>query len=374
MPRRSFSLIGTVAVAVSLTACASTSQQLIGNSDASRGSLAAVCPTTVVIQTDWYATPERAAAYNLIGAQGQVEAGAYVGEIGDTGVNAEVRLGGPFIGGQPVTAQMYTDPAITLGLVATDEAVRDYTRFPTKAVVSPLLKSPQILMWDPTKFDVDEWDDVAETGAPVVFSPGLSYVDYLEHVGLVTKQQLDGSFDGSPSRFVAEDGAIFQQGYVSNEPYRWENDVEEWNGPVESLLVDEAGYHLYPQAFSVRADDEDELAPCLEQLVPMIQQSQVDYMSDPDAANAVLLDIAAQLRDGPPITAAGNADSVKVQRSREIVANSPDGTLGSFDLKRVDEFIVTLREVFAANDTEIPDEIDATSIVTNEYIDPAIRL
>ena len=376
MPRYRLTMFGAVAIAVSITACSTTSAQPIGDSNAAEGSLAAVCPATVVIQTDWYATPERAAAYNLIGGQGEVDvnAGAYIGEIGDTGVTAEVRLGGPFIGGQPVTAQMYTDTSITLGLIATDVAVRDYERFPTKAVVSTLVKSPQILMWDPTKFDVDSWDDIAGTGAPVLSSPGVSYVAYLEHAGLVTADQLDGSFDGSPSRFVSEDGAIFQQGYVSNEPFRWENDVKEWSRPVESLLIDDAGYHVYPQAFSVRADDEEELAPCLKQLVPMIQQSQVDYMTDPEATNSALLNIAAQLRDGPPITAAGNADSVDVQKTQEIVANSPDGTLGSFDLERVDELIVTLREVFAANGTEVPADFDAPSIVTNDYIDPSITL
>ena len=367
---------GTVLAATTLTACAGSATDDTGDSSAPEGSLAAVCPATIVIQTDWFATPERAAAYNLIGGSGTVDVdkGAYVGEIGDTGVEAEVRLGGPFIGGQPVTAQMYTDTSITMGLVATDVAVRDHEKFPTKAVVSALVKSPQIMMWDPEKFEVDSWEDVLATKAPVLHSQGVSYVDYLVHAGLVSKDQLDGSFDGSPSRFVAEEGAIFQQGYVSNEPYRWENDVKEWSKPVDSLLIDDAGYHVYPQAFTVRAGDEEKLAPCLEQLVPMIQQSQVDYIADPEATNAALLDIAAKIKDGPPMTAAGNTNSVAVQIEKGIVSNSPDGTLGSFDTARVDTLITTLREVFAANGKELAKDMDASSIVTNDYIDPSIHL
>lgn len=375
MSRHLPTFLGAVLATMTLTACAGGGSDDVGDSSAPKGSLAAVCPANVVIQTDWYATPERAAAYQLIGAGGKVDVdkGAYVGEIGDTGVKAEVRLGGPFIGGQPVTAQMYTDTSITMGLVATDVAVRDHQKFPTKAVVSTLVKSPQILMWDPEKFDVSSWEDVKDTKAPVLFSQGVSYVDYLVHAGLVSKDQLDGSFDGSPSRFVAEEGAIFQQGYVSNEPYRWENDVEEWSKPVKSLLIDDAGYHVYPQAFTVRAAEEKKLAPCLKQLVPMIQQSELDYIDDPEATNAALLDIAAEIKDGPPMTAAGNANSVAVQIEKGIVANSPDGTLGSFDLERVDTLITTLREVFAANGKEVAADLDASSIVTNDYIDPSIH-
>src|SRR4051794_33243978 len=53
------------------------------------GSLKGVCPDNIVIQTDWFATPERAAAYQLIGPNGTVDAskGAYTGPLGDTGVN-----------------------------------------------------------------------------------------------------------------------------------------------------------------------------------------------------------------------------------------------------------------------------------------------
>ncbi|MFE3002921.1 hypothetical protein ACFXG4_49215 [Nocardia sp. NPDC059246] len=38
-----------------------------------QGVLAGVCPSTIVIQTDWYATPERAAAYQLVGPNGSVD-------------------------------------------------------------------------------------------------------------------------------------------------------------------------------------------------------------------------------------------------------------------------------------------------------------
>ena len=71
-------------------------------------------------------------------------------------------------------------------------------------------------------------------------------MDYLVSKGYVTKDQLDASFDGTPARFVAERGKLIQQGYASNEPYRWEHDVPAWNKPVKSLLVHDVGLRDLP--------------------------------------------------------------------------------------------------------------------------------
>ena len=49
----------------------------------------------------------------------------------DTGVELEIRSGGPAIGFQQVSAQMYADKTITLGLVSTDEAIQNSAQQPT---------------------------------------------------------------------------------------------------------------------------------------------------------------------------------------------------------------------------------------------------
>lgn len=372
IPRRLCALAAASA-AVVLAGCSGATEDF-GDPEAEEGSLASVCPETVVIQTDWFATPERAPAYNLIGPGGEVDAdkGAYIGEIGDTGVNAEVRLGGPYIGGQPVTAQMYAEDGIHLGVVSTDVGLRDYEKFPTKAVFTTMQKSPFILQYGPDEFpEVDGWEDVKDTGAPVLHAQGVSYVDYLTHEGLVDPEQLDGSFDGSPSRFVSDGGELFQQGYVSNEPYRWEHDVPDWGEPVDYLMLEDAGYHVYQQAYAVKTDQEEALSPCLEQLVPLLQQSGVDYLEDPEPLNDAFLEIADVIQDGPPITPGGNESSVQMQIDEGLVDNGPDGAFGSFDEARVEEVLGTMTEVFAANDTDVP-EIGPEDIATNDYIDPEI--
>ncbi|MEV0077237.1 ABC transporter substrate-binding protein [Nocardia neocaledoniensis] len=363
-----------LACATALTACTSATSV---PAPTGQGALAGICPATVVIQTDWYATPERAAAYQLVGPDGTVDVqkGAYSGPLGDTGVNVEVRLGGPFLGGQPVPAQMYQDQSITLGFVPTDDAVRAAAKFPVTGVFASLDVNPQIVLFDPATYpQVSSWKDVPGTGAPVVYSEGKLFMDYLIAHGDVSAAQADASFDGTPSRFVAERGRAMQQGYVSNEPYRWEHDVKGWLKPVKSLLVHESGYEIYPHAWSVRSGELDALAPCLSKLVPLLQQAQVDYVRNPEPVNQALLRIARTIPDGPPMTEGGNTDSVRVQLAQKIVGNGPDTTLGDFDTARVDRVIGVVTPILRKRGLEVPEGVTAATIVTNRFVDPAIGL
>lgn len=344
--------------------------------EANPDSLKGICPDKIVIQTDWFATPERAAAYQLVGEGGTVDKkkGTYSGPLADTGVTVEVRLGGPFIGFQPIPALMYQDPSIYLGYVATDDAVQAAEKFPTVAVVAPLDINPQIIMWDPKTYTIDAWSDVAATKAKIVYIEGLPFMDFLVSKGYVKAPQKDASFDGTPSRFVAERGKLMQQGYASNEPYRWEHDVESWKKPVKFLLVHDSGYEIYPQGLAVRQKEFASDKPCLKKLVPLIQKAQLAYMSNPEATNGALIRIAQTLVDGPPITAAGNANAVVVMKDLHIVGNGNDSTLGNFDLARVDRTIAVLKPIFAARNTHVPDTLKASDIVSNEFVDETLHL
>lgn len=339
-------------------------------------SLKGICPDNIVIQTDWFATPERAAAYQLVGPNGKIDAskGTYSGPLGTTGVNVEVRLGGPFIGFNPIPQQMYTDSSIFMGLVATDDAIGAYAKFPTKAVVTPLDLNPQILMWDPATYKISTWADVAGTGAKVLYIEGLPFMDYLVAKGFVKKDQLDSSFDGTPARFVAAGGKVIQQGYASNEPYRWQNDVDGWKKPVKYLMVSDAGYPIYPQGYAVKPDVLTSRADCLKKLAPMIQQAQVDYAKTPGPVNDALVRIATAVNQGPPITAAANADAVKTMLDLKIISNASNATLGDFDMNRVSQSIDALRPIFAAKNQAVPATLQATDLVTNQFIDTSIHL
>ena len=343
---------------------------------AAKGSLKGICPDKIVVQTDWFATPERAAAYQLIGGAGTVDKkkGTYSGPLADTGVDVEVRLGGPFIGFQPIPALMYQDTSIYLGYVATDDAVQAAEKFPTVAVVAPLDINPQVVMWDPGTYSVSAWADVAKTNAKIVYIEGMPFMDYLLAKNLVKPAQKDASFDGTPSRFVAERGKLMQQGYASNEPFRWEHDVEGWKKPVKFLLVHDSGYEIYPQGLAVRQSQLASDKACLAKLVPLIQKAQLDYMAAPETTNGALLKIAQTLGDGPPITAAGNAHAVVAMKELKLVGNGADNTLGNFDLPRVERTISLLKPIFAVRKTHVPDKLTASDIVTNEFVDPSLHL
>jgi hypothetical protein len=165
-----------------------------------------------------------------------------------------------------------------------------------------------------------------------------------------------------------------QQGYASNEPYRWEHDVTSWKKPVKYLLVHDAGWPVYPQGLAVRSGELSKDSACLKKLVPMIQKAQVDYIKSPAATNDTLQKIATEIPGGPPVTAAGNADAVTVMKQLKIVANGPGGTLGNFDPARVDESISLLKPIFKAKGISVPDGLKASDLVTNEFIDPSISL
>jgi hypothetical protein len=339
-------------------------------------SLKGICPSKIVIQTDWFATPERAAAYQLIGPKGKVDAkkGTYSGPLGKTGVSVEVRLGGPFIGFTPIPQQMYTDKSIYMGLVATDDGVGAAAKFPTMSVAASLDINPQIILWDPSKYTVNKWSDIAATKAKIVYIEGMPFMDYLVSKGFVTKDQLDASFDGTPSRFVASGGTIMQQAYASNEPYRWEHDVPEWNKPVKYLLVNDAGYGIYPQGYAVRKGELAKDTPCLKKLVPMIQQAQVSYAKSPLPVNNALVRIANTIKQGPPIEADANAAAVKSMLSLKIISNGSNATLGDFDLDRVTSTIETLKPIFRAKNQPVPKGLAPKDLVTNKFINKSIHL
>jgi hypothetical protein len=124
----------------------------------------------------------------------------------------------------------------------------------------------------------------------------------------------------------------------------------------------------------MRAKELPGASACLKQLVPIIQHAQVDYMTNPVPTNEALVRIATELAGGPPITATANAAAVESMKALGLVGNGPDQTLGNFDLPRVDKTITLLKPIFAARGVKVPKDLSAKDIVTNEFVDPSIKL
>lgn len=347
----------------------------------SASSLAGTCPDTIVIQTDWNPEAEHGGIYELIGDDPIIDAdkktvkGALVAGGEDTGVQVEVRTGGPAIGFQAVVAQMYQDEDITFGFVYTDEAIQNYSDKPTKAVVTPLDINPQMIMWDPATYpDVNEIADLKDTGAKVRYFDGAAYMEYLVGAGLLDRSQLDGSYDGTPAVFVSQQGKVAQQGFASAEPYIYENEVEDWSKPVKFQLVHDAGWQPYSQPLAVRLADFEDLSPCFEKFVPIVQQAQVDYINSPDETNQLILDLVEQYNTGWVYSEGVAEFSVEQMKDLGLVGNGSDSTLGNFDEERVTDLIAKALPVYEALGGDVKDDLTVDDLVTNEFIDPSIKL
>jgi hypothetical protein len=367
-------------VAMVLAACGQATPPAAAPSS---GPLAGVCPNPVVVQTDWFAESEYGTYYQMLGDNPAFDTGKkrVTGPLVDagapTGVDLEIRYGGPAIGSQQVSAQMYTDPTITLGQVSTDEAVQNSDKLPTVAVVAPLEASPFMIMWDKAKHpDVTSVADLGRKGVQVLYFQSDTYMQYLLGAGLLQAGQVDGSYDGSPSRWVSSSGEIAQAGFATSEPYIYKAELGGGRSyDVGLQLIADTGYPLYGQALGVKAADKAKLAPCLAKLVPMIQRAQVAFAKDPARTNGVIVDAVRADRASVWSYSPGLAQfAVTAMRERGIIGNGPDATLGNLDPARVSRMIEILKPIFAAQNKPVKAGLTADQLFTNEFIDPAIGL
>ena len=379
-------LLGAAVIAsLALAACGSSNSASDTTTAAAAQGVdlaAAGCPATVSIQTDWNPEAEHGNLYQLIGPGYTVDA-KKLSVTGDlmaggktTGVKVEVRAGGPAIGYSQVTAQLYKDPSILLGFVSTDEAVsHSGDEFPTTAVVAPFNINPQMIMWDPATYpEVKTIADLKAKNVKVRYFGGAAYMDYLIASGILNKKQTDGTYDGAPASFVAAAGKDAQQGFGTAEPYFYEKVLSDWMKPVAYQYVNDAGWTAYAQSLGATPANITKYDSCLKALVPVIQQAAVDYVAAPDTANAIVLDAVKKYNNGWAYDAGQATAAVEKMLADKLIANSPDGTLGSFDMDRVTKFIATAIPVYTATGGKVKAGLVADDIVTNKYIDPAIKL
>ena len=341
--------------------------------------LAGVCPDPLVIQTDWNPEAEQGYVYSLVGPGYTIDAtkkrvtGPLVAAGKDTGVKIEVRMGGPSVGYQPMPAVMYTDPSVHLGYALTDETVQFSAQQPLTAVIAAMEISPLAILWSP---DVHpEFHTIADIGrsdTKVLYTQGVPYMEYLVSSGLLHRSQLDGSYDGSPDRFVSERGQAALQGFVTAEPYLYEHEIKQWGKPLTGQLLHDAGYPSYASALSVRSRDKATLAPCLKKLVPILQQSQVDFARDPQPALGLILELVEKYKTGWVYSRSLAEFSAQQLVQRGIISNGADKTLGNLDMARIQRMIDIVEPIFAAQHKPIRPGLTPQDIATNEFIDPNI--
>jgi len=392
-----FAAILSSTALIALTACTDSSKADADSSASESGStasatditvaaagddlyLAGVCPAKVVFQQDWEPEAEHAGMYGLVGPDYTVDtdkkrvSGSLVASGVDTGIDIEVRPGGSAVSYQSVASLMYSDKDITFGAVNTDSAIAAFKEQPVTAVAAQLNVSPQIIMWNKESYPAATTiKEVADAGATVVVSGGGSNLGaILSGGGAVPADQIDPSYNGDPSRFVG-DKTIAQQGFVSAEPYVYKNEVAAFGGKeVGWQLASEVGYTIYPEPISVRTGDLETLRPCLEKIVPILQQVQIDYLNNPEPTNKLIIDLVDQYQTGWVYTYETAQYAAGALKQYNIVKNDASGLFGGMDEGRIDELLTRVVPILQADGASIKDGLKASDLFTNEFLDESI--
>jgi hypothetical protein len=385
-------LIAGVAIATLAAACSSSTSSTSAGSPgtASPGTaqaaispavdLAGICPSTVVVQTDWYPEADDFIPYELAGPNGTVDTSnkSYTAELlasgKDTGVKIQVRAGGPAIGDQLVAAELYEDPSILLGFVETDQAIELSKTQPTVAVIADRQEAPTIIAWSPAEHPgVKTIAQLGKTGTTVLYYNGAPYMDYLTGAGILSSKQIDGAYNGTPADFVASGGKDALQGFATAEPYEYSHEVSQWDKPLTYQLVSDYGYDPYP-ALATLPQNITKYAACFKKLVPIIQQGIVDYAANPGPADALIVKLVQEYNAGWEYDAGEAAYAAQTMLTDNIIANSPDGTVGAFDDTRISKLITLLSPIYAKDGKPIKAGLTPQDIATNQFLDPSIHL
>lgn len=370
---------------VALAACSSTTSEttIDTKSDAITETsavgnpldLADVCASPVVVQTDWYPQAEHGGVYELLGddytvdAQNGSTAGSLVFQGTDTGVDLEIRAGGPFIE-SPVVTELFLDDAITFGFVGSDVALSRYGEAPTLAVFNALVINPQVILWNASKHPaVSTIAEIAKEVSAVSVFGDRPYMRYLVSQGVVASDKVDTNYKGS--LMLATDD-IAHQGFATSEPFRYAN-LE--SGAIDTAyqLVHDAGWTSYPQNLAINKLRLEALRPCLARLVPMMQQAQIDFVTSPDRTVATILDVVTQLDTTWSQSAELANYAVATMKQLGIVGNGETPTFGDFESPRLDDFITRAVPILREQGLAIP-ELAARDIATNEFLNPDISL
>lgn len=331
----------------------------------------AVCPSKLTIQTDWFPELEHGGTYQLIGVNGEADKDtvSYRGAV-----QSQYAVGGleeieiKTINFDKANAAVLLDGDADMAYITMSDIIKDSAAVPLIAIAKTLEDDPQMIMWDPTVHDIQSPEDIAATGARLLHFPGNAYVDYMIGQGYITPEQSDPSYDGSDAKWVADGGDFFQQGFATNEVYKYENLIDWKDGApadVSFYTVGDIGFDNYPAAIAMRKDRAEELDACLTLLVPKMQQAWVDYLNDPKPITDKLIEIN-EIHDGFWSLDEGlNAAGIALIEEKGIAENSPDGTYCSFNPDKVQGLYDILKVIYDEQGVEITD--DPTSVYTNKY-------
>jgi hypothetical protein len=172
---------------------------------------------------------------------------------------------------------------------------------------------------------------------------------------------------------VASGGKDALQGFATAEPYEYSHEVSQWDKPLTYQLVSDYGYDPYP-ALATLPQNITKYAACFKKLVPIIQQGIADYAANPGPADALIVKLVQEYNAGWEYDAGEAAYAAQTMLTDNIIANSPDGTVGAFDDTRISKLITLLSPIYAKDGKPIKAGLTPQDIATNQFLDPSIHL
>jgi hypothetical protein len=412
MRRRRLSLLSTLALAVVVLAACSSSKSSSSSTTAAPATTAApggssnttaapsgapgafakahyttplsgTCPNPLVVQSDWLPEADHGYLWQLIGGGGTASQYSYEGPLGSTGINLQILAGGPGLGnGVSQPSSVYVGnlvkrvtPALTFE--STDDAIQYSKQFPTTQVFANYQKSPQIIIFDPSKYHITSVSDLktaTSNGAKVyVTSATFSYVQWLIGQGIPSSAFI-GGYAGDLEKFVGGNGSILNQGYSTNEIWTLEHNTNAWDKPVGYVYVADLGFKFYQSALTVATNKLQSLTPCLQKLIPLMQHALVDYVKDPTEVNGVLADFNGKGLGAAfwhtPIDLNNAATRVMVM---DKLVTPPSGAVGTFDTATLQSLISSLVPIFQSSGiTTVNPSVKPADIATNQFLDQSI--
>lgn len=379
MNKRNTTIFSAIALGISISllgACGGSDTAATDTSaavPATDVSLADVCPATIVIQTDWFPESEHGGLYQLMGddAVASKDTGAVVGSLmvngQPTGVNLEIRAGGPFLE-SPVVTEMYQDNAITFGYVGTDVAITRYTDAPTLAVFNALNINPQVLLWDATKHpEAKTIADAAQTIKSFYVYGDPAWMRYFEAQGLIQKIKLIQTTKATCCSLQKMLHTKVSQ-HLSRTNMRILKVVQ--SRLATNSFMRQAGTHTH-KTWPFEKIVSKSFALASKKIIPIFQQAQLDYIADPTRANAIILTTVATYDSWWTQSEGDVANGAASQKDMGIVGNGETPTFGDLEEARVNDFIAKATPILREQGLEIAD-IAAGDITDNTFLDPSI--
>ncbi len=330
-----------------------------------------VCPEKLKIQTDWFPELEHGGTYQLIGPNGTADKAtvSYSGPVQEqyaVGGLKELTIG--TIKFDKANSAQLADGDADMAYIGIADVIKDSAAIPMVAIMKTLDKDPQMVMWDPAQYDIKKPEDIAATGAPVLHFPGTAYTDYMIGKGYMTKEQDDPSYDGSDAKWVAAKGSVFQQGFATNEVYKYENEIQWKDGkpaPVAFYTVGDLGFDNYPAALTMMQDKAKGMSDCLKLLVPKMAQAWVDFYNNPKPIMDKMIEINKTHDGFWGLSAELNDAGLKILEEKKIGANSSDGTYCSLDDAKVKAMYDLVKPIYDAQGVKLADDYKVT--FDNQY-------